>query len=383
MGAIKRKISKLINRGFQKGQKSLLKGKKGQYLTDNKKKKGYVRLNAITYRDRINEENKILTFKDVDGSNTPVKPLRPKCEQPSYAEDYCRSICEGDDPDSSTYKLWHPQKTALMFNTEIRKHMQSNKLCIGNLVVDGCASRKWGLCWQERLKCNECDFLSSYYKLYDEVPSRKRGRKSAKPNVGFQIGIATTPIGNTGACRILNSANVIAPSISSMQKQATRVNKAKETLNELDMVKIKQSVVSSNNKIGQEIPQMINVEADSCYNNPIFKTDSTPFQGGTIVTTTIKKILGVYVGSKLCKITSELRNKVETIECPNHRGHCTSNLKPDEAIGSEGKWSEVVASSMSKDIKIANFTCDGDSRSYAGVCKGQKHKIGHLKDLRH
>ncbi|WAR04567.1 hypothetical protein MAR_019936 [Mya arenaria] len=82
---------------------------------------------------------------------------------------------EGDDPDSSTYKLWHPQKTVLMFNTEIRKHVQS------------------------------C----------------KRDRKSEKPNVGFQIGFARTP--NTGACRIQNSATVIAPSISSMQKQATRL----------------------------------------------------------------------------------------------------------------------------------------------------------------
>ncbi|WAR17495.1 hypothetical protein MAR_032089 [Mya arenaria] len=46
----------------------------------------------------------------------------------------------------------------------------------------------------------------SYYQLYDEVPSCKRSRKSTKPNVGFQKEIATTPIRDTGACRILNSA---------------------------------------------------------------------------------------------------------------------------------------------------------------------------------
>ncbi|KAH3801301.1 hypothetical protein DPMN_154949 [Dreissena polymorpha] len=35
------------------------------------------------------------------------------------------------------------------------------------------------------------------------------------------------------------------------------------------------------------------------------------------------------------------------------------------------------------DIKIANFTCDGDSRAFQGVSRSQSHRVGHLKDLRH
>ncbi|WAR17493.1 LOW QUALITY PROTEIN: hypothetical protein MAR_032087, partial [Mya arenaria] len=151
-----------------------------------------------------------------------------------------------------------------------------------------------------------------------------------------------------------------------MQKQATM---AIETLNEIDMGKIRQSVDSFNYIIGQEIPQMINVETDSCNNNPIFKTDSMPLQSGTIVTTIMfenntknKKILGSF-GTKGRQFSVQIT-----------RG---------TALQISNRTKRLVVKESGFYVKIANFTCAGDSRSYAGVCKGRKHKIGHLKDLRH
>jgi hypothetical protein len=39
--------------------------------------------------------------------------------------------------------------------------------CLGDLKFDCAASKKWGLCWRERLACTDCDFVSEYHKLYD------------------------------------------------------------------------------------------------------------------------------------------------------------------------------------------------------------------------
>ena len=44
----------------------------------------YVRLCDASFRSRIHEHGSILTFKDVDGSDTHHKPLRPSADKPSY-----------------------------------------------------------------------------------------------------------------------------------------------------------------------------------------------------------------------------------------------------------------------------------------------------------
>ncbi|KAH3779627.1 hypothetical protein DPMN_157431 [Dreissena polymorpha] len=96
-----------------------------------------------------------------------------------------------------------------------------------------------------------------------------------------------------------------------------------------------------------------------------------------------KQILGVHVANKLSRAASVLRNKGKQVECPNHRGHCSENVLEHEQIGDEGKWSRALSTQISQDIKIANFTCDGDSRAFQGVSSSQSHRVGHLKDLRH
>ncbi|KAH3706738.1 hypothetical protein DPMN_066126 [Dreissena polymorpha] len=116
---------------------------------------------------------------------------------------------------------------------------------------------------------------------------------------------------------------------------------------------------------------MVNVKGDTCYNNPIFKSDATPFQAGTIAVTTMcenntknKQILGVHVANKLCRAAAVLRNKGKQVECPNYRGHCSASVSEREQIGNEGKWNRSLSTQISQDIKIANFTCDGDSRAF-------------------
>ena len=80
-----------------------------------------------------------------------------------------------------------------------------------------------GLVWRERLKCEKCTYIGIYYNLYEDVERnhKGRGRQTAKANVGFQIGLFSTPTSNHCATHLLNCTNIIAPTITGMQKTVT------------------------------------------------------------------------------------------------------------------------------------------------------------------
>ena len=224
----------------------------------------------------------------------------------------------------------------------------------------------------------------------EEVSSPKPGRKAAKANLGLQLGVQSTPIGNTAMRRIMNTANTIAPSFSGMAKQANKVGRQMESIGRKALCDVRESLVQENSLIGQTNPSMLNCETDTCYNNPIYNTDSTPFQAGTVAISTMvenntrdKKIVAVHIASKLCPLGTRLRNQGQHVQCPGHVG-CTANLKESDSIGNEQEYTKTMGNELRQSgVFIANITADGDSRGHAGVSKTQPHKVGHLKDLRH
>ena len=375
--------------GFKKGLKSPHKGKQLNFSPKQATK--YSRVSLDTFNDRIHQHEGTLTFLDVDGTATTTAPLRPKRKVDTVVDDNLINDNPSVHPDLLTNKLMRPYHVQGLFATANAEHRLNHANCEGVMEFDAENSRKWGVVWQERLKCTKCKYISSYRKLYEEVENPSvRGRKAAKANVGLQLGLASTPISNTGVCRILNNANVISPSIGGMQKQTNKVCQKLQEINTENLQEIRQGLVGANTEIGQKNPQTVNVEGDSCYNNPMFNSDSTPFQAGTIATTTFcenntkgKKIVGVHIASKLCVIGSKLRNKGLNVECPNHKGHCSANIAENAVIGNEGQWSENVARQINQDLKIHSYTGDGDSKSHAGVNRSQKSKVNSLKDIRH
>lgn len=377
--------------GFQRGQANpSVRGKPRDYEPSAEKSR-YVRTTFDTFDSRIHEKNNgVLTFKDVDGHDTPVKPLRPlKCRS-RLLDQYLETAESNIQPDLLVNKLYCPYYVQLMFNTEIKRHIEIQSECNGNLEIDVKKSLKWGLGWRERLICPKCPFQSEYYILYEEVKVKKRGRRAAKVNVGLQIGLMTTPISNVGACRILATSNIIPPSRSGMIKQSNKVNDSLVQLNNESMKDIRQKLVRENENCGNKNAIAVNIEGDSCYNNPIFNAESTPFQAGTIVTTTFcenntrnKQVVGVFIGNKLCRVASKLNNDGQNVKCPNHAGHCTANLEMTETIGNEEKWNIEVCKAVQNDISISTFTSDGDSKGCKGVSKATSSNATCLKDLRH
>ncbi|KAL4241145.1 lens induction in camera-type eye [Mactra antiquata] len=175
-----------------------------------------------------------------------------------------------------------------------------------------------------------------------------------------------------------------------MQKRTNTVLEQITELNVKDMKEKRCQLVEENAIIGQKNPKDINVEGDTCYNNPIFNNETTPFQAGTIATTTFcenntksKKVIGVNIASKVCIIGSRLRNKGKNVTCPNHHGKCTANISPDAVIGDEEKWSASVAQQIQSEVKIVGYTGDGDAKSHQGVSRVTQSKVTHMKDVRH
>jgi hypothetical protein len=63
-------------------------------------------------------------------------------------------------PNLHTNKVYMGAKVESMYVFEIKNHRLHNNECLGDLKFDCAASKKWGLCWRERLACTDCDFVS-------------------------------------------------------------------------------------------------------------------------------------------------------------------------------------------------------------------------------
>ncbi len=113
-------------------------------------------------------------------------------------------------------------------------------------MFDAAASRKWGICWSERLKCTRYMYVGKHYKLFEEVPSNIRGRRSGKPNVGLQLGLMSTPISNYGACRLFVNTDIIPPTYSAMRKQSNKISQAMVALNAKNMHEIRDTIAREN-----------------------------------------------------------------------------------------------------------------------------------------
>ncbi|KAH3755438.1 hypothetical protein DPMN_190134 [Dreissena polymorpha] len=164
-----------------------------------------------------------------------------------------------------------------------------------------------------------------------------------------------------------------------MHRAAGNVSEAMVALNEKDMHDIREKIKQDNRLCGLKDGTKVNVEGDTCYNNPLFNSGGhTPFQGGTIAFTTMcenntrsKRIIGVHVANKLCMVASRLRNQGIAVDRPNHDGKCTANMSETGVTGNEEKWNEQVARKINTDLNIASITGYGDSKGHRGVDKAQ------------
>ena len=336
-------------------------------LNDEMKKREYVRLTRDV-QDMLDTVGATYanTASDADERHTPMV-LRPRPARPAMLE--TAQTPATHDAEMETNRLFHPKKTAELFNEAIREHAATHPGCKGNLKFHQAGEVQRGFCWREQLKCDICQYISQRRKLYEEVKSSKRGPKTATANVGAQVGASHTGVANAGLSRIFVAMNTPAPSLSSMQSTANRVNKSIVKTNDNDMATIRRDIKEVQAACGQD---KLNIEVDCRYSNPTHaSTGNTPFQAATQMTqlvaenlTTSKKIIGKNFKSQLCVQCAASKNRNEVIK-PHD---CSSNLDTAESIGNERLWTRESVESLEEDgLHINILTTDPDASAFKGA----------------
>lgn len=329
---------------------------------------------VVEYRDLTdNTPCGPLVIRDSEGRVLGGRILRPRIVKPAITEEYLPSVDEDHYPSENGYRLLHQELTRKLWNQGFRGHMEYMKNCDGELFWNMGEEKRWGLGWKCGLVCHKCKYKSEIVNLYKEiVEPGKRGRRSAEPNVGLQVGLTQTPLGNTGFRKICTAIGIPPPSQPAMQKATNKVSSKLVELNQDDMLKhIKH--VQEICKLKDKKVTGISVEVDSCYNIPLWAGgDRTCHQPATQCITTFaenvtnsKKIIGVYVGNKHCAVAQTLRAKNIHVTCPNHSGHCSSNMPEDAIVGNEHRNTKIAYQNIinSTGAIISAVTTDGDSKS--------------------
>lgn len=294
--------------------------------------------------------------------------------------------------DQDTYRLVHLEKLSDMWNQSFRQHQNEKPNCEGFLYWDTRKEEQRGFVWRATLSCDQCSFISNKYKLYTEIPCKKKGPKAAAINYGIQVGLTQVPMGAAGLRKILLSGNIPAPSTKGMQNSANKVCEKIKLENLSDMAKIREELKTINTYRGH--PQNeIDVEGDACYNNPLYSgVGKTPFQPATqscyviVENMTDKKlVINLVTKNKLCSHGKDHSN--ENINEKNCK--CTQNLQMVESIGNEeASAKEGLKTLYSEGFEIRHITTDPDSSAYRAAELlsyeyNTKTMPVHLLDTRH
>lgn len=391
---------------FQKGRDAYNKGQPrcaSSYTSQETSVESsqYVRLTKDVFESvaEPSHDGKMVFARDADGKMLDLKLLRPRPAPPTHLETLCEAATT--ESTSSTYKVMLPHKVEKLWQISTQEHLENYPDCRGHLKFDESGERKVGLCWQERLKCSDCDYVSSREKLYEELDSGKRGRKAAVPNVAVQVGLTHTGIGNTGLRSLLNAAHIAAPALSTLQSTSNDVSDKLIATNKEDMKRRRQNIKEINKIKGLPADAGIRVEGDARYNNPLYTAaGNTPFQPATQVTYTIcenvtpkKQILSVATHNKLCQTGARHAGKSGTDRhCPNpHPGYCSATIAQEQSIGDEYQWAtECVKDLLNDGITVKYYTSDCDSRASAAAADlylqegvSTESPPIHLKDPQH
>ena len=155
-----------------------------------------------------------------------------------------------------------------------------------------------------------CNYTSRKFKLYEEVESatKRPGRKVAKVNLGMQIGLMQTPVGNSALRWLMLSANIPAPSTKGLQNSGKLVSARVQQINEKDMQERRKTLIDINKYRNQTNPNAINIEGDGIFNNKLYSgVGKTPLQPSTQMLYTVaknstpdKQIIACAAKNKLC-----------------------------------------------------------------------------------
>ena len=301
-----------------------------------------------------------------EGVEQNARILRPERSSAATTDEF---VCKCGN-NCGEYRIFHKQLTLQFFNKAARAH----GTCTCDLSWSETGEIKFGLCWIEALECLTCGFKTEGTKLYEEVViPGQGGRRAAVPNVGLQVGLMHTPVGNTAFRNICATIGIPPPSPHSLQSTANKIGEAVIEVNKDNMATWQEKVLRLNHIKGNK---GIALETDAAYNIG-FNHASTRTCGqpatqvfSSFVATSIpsKPIVEMYFGNKHCKKAEYLRSKGQTVTCPNHAGVCSQNVHIDDTIGDEYRNVSIGYQRLvDKGIVASTVVTDGDSKACKAV----------------
>ena len=130
-----------------------------------------VKTKTISTYMRLSKDMQELVDQPLTPNNAPqpgqVKLLRPLPPRPTLLGN--AQVPDKENPEMDTYRLFHPGKTADLWNEGIKNHVKLYPECSGKLMWDESGEIQRGLAWREQLKCDKCSFVSKRHNLYTEV----------------------------------------------------------------------------------------------------------------------------------------------------------------------------------------------------------------------
>jgi hypothetical protein len=312
----------------------------------------------------------VLEVPDADGVSGSAKILRPR---PDRVKGLSARYLKKDRrvKQVSEMRLLDKEKNEHMWNACYAEHSCLKNCTQPSLVIDG--ERKWGLCWQQRLKCRNCSYQSKYHKLYEEVSSPLRGVKAGAPNRGLQVGLQESTCGNTKARVIIAATNTPPPCRSAMQKQAISVAAITSTMTEDDLRRRRVQSQEINSLRGLAVDTPINISVDVRYNSNTITSRRKMGQNASQAIgiaveqqTDRKQIVSMYIENKLCWEGAMLRSRGFKVKCPGHEG-CSSTITEHTPLSEKNIGMQLGLPFAADGINVKHVVTDGDARSAEGI----------------
>ena len=159
-----------------------LRAKKRIKYTHNTFKK--VRLTQLDFDRLLTKDKKGIAYKlrnKTDQESTiNIMMLRPKKIEESISQSYAAN---NRDLGNDEMRLLNQQAVNEMWNKATTEHQDAGRCKKVDLFVQ--QEEKYGLCWQQRLGCSNCRYISAKHKLYREVSTNKRFVRTIHMNKEF------------------------------------------------------------------------------------------------------------------------------------------------------------------------------------------------------
>lgn len=311
-----------------------------------------------------------------------VNTIAPTCGKPQPKS--------GADHYGGCYRFVDINSAVELGAQAVRDHQEKHPNCDGQPKLLAEAEERRGIAVSEMMSCVKCGYRTEQTKLYSEIPceSKRRGRRTATPNMSLQVGLQNTSIASAGARRLLTAMDTAVPSTSGLQKIANKCGEIIKTENLRDMAEKRHVVKDIHELQGFKRESPIAVEVDRQYNNPLRNCrKKTPFVPATQTRDTVcenvtsgKFIVMFNHESKLCKCRQRSQSVTSHQSTRSkHSSDCTATRRPDFNMGDEREGGVQCATKLvncEEPLQVSRVTTDADGCLAQGINSVMRDKTG-------